>query len=914
MHSISPTSSRSQQSADGSWTGPILLGAIYLLAWLAWMLVPGWSEAGRQLVIGLALLPVRALTVLLAWEIAKHPTCDHRSRRAWRLLSLAFLALLLSDSLHLLFGDTLPLLAMLSSSLSLAFYLALLCGLLSFPTVLRSSDERERFWLDLGIVMISGGIAIWYFQILPAPIELTNGLLATTASLIKPTGDLAILFGTATVLLATPEQENRRAFALLILGLLAFFAADLTYGHISLYDRQRTSNAVDLLLIFSTFLLFLSCQQTRWTLSRGLTETRPSEAKAVSFRLLPYLSIAFVYALLVFSAYRDWVNPLGGLILGAVALTGMVVARQLNAVRANKRAEKGILERETRFKSLVQRSSDVITILNRDLSIQFSSPSVSHVFGYAPDQLAGKKLTDLVHRGDRTRASAFFTDLFKQANLAAKIEWRLLHADGTWRQVENICTNLILEPTISGLVLNSLDITSRKEAEDQLQHDAFHDSLTGLPNRALFKEYLKTAIGRSKRSKDHLFAVLFCDLDRFKNINDSLGHTIGDELLISIGQRLEQSIRQNIDIVARLGGDEFAVLLDGMADANLAIHIARRVQDGLRTAVDVGGHEIFSTTSIGIALSTTGYTNPEDILRDADTAMYRAKARGRACYEIFDKFMHARAVALLQLENDLRRAVERHEFEVYYQPIVSLEDDNQIKGFEALVRWHHPERGLVGPQDFISVAEDTGQIIYLGKWVLEKSCRQMKQWQERFPSYRHMTLSVNLSGKQFLQPNLVEQISEVLESTGFNPRNLQLEITESVVIENTEIVTEMLMRLHELGIQLTMDDFGTGYSSLSYLHNFPIDVLKIDRSFISRKEGNSKSQIVSTIITLARNMGLKVVAEGVETAEQLEHLKDLQCGYGQGFLFSHPNTAEVTEELISKAAGTSERDETKTAA
>ena len=904
----------SRKFAGRTWTGPILLVAIYLLAWVCWMLLPDWGEAGRQLVVGLALLPVRALTVLLAWGIAKHPTCDPRSRQAWRLLSLAFLALLLSDSLHLLVGDGTPLVTPLSTCLSVVFYLSLLCGLLSFPTVLRSSDERERFWLDLGIVMISGGIAIWYFQVRPAPIELTNGLLATTASLIKPTGDLAILFGTATVLLATPEERNRRPFGLLILGLLLFFAADLTYGHLSLYDQQSTGIAVDLLWIVSTCLLFLSCQQMRWSLSRSSDQRPQTEAPAGSFSLLPYFSIVFVYGLLIFSAYRDWINPLGGLIVGAVALTGMVIARQLSAVLANERAQKAIMERETRFKSLVQRSSDVITILNRDLSIHFSSPSVSHVFGYSPDQLAAKKLTDLIHPEDRTRVIAFFTDLLKQANLAVSIEWRFLHADSTWRHVENICTNLVSEPTIAGLVLNSIDITGRKEAEDKLEYDAFHDSLTGLPNRALFKEYLKTAIGRSKRSKDHLFAVLFCDLDRFKNINDSLGHTIGDELLVSIGRRLEQSIRENIDIVARLGGDEFAILLDGMADPGVAIHIAQRVQDGLRTAVDLSGHEIFSTTSIGIALSTTGYTNPEDILRDADTAMYRAKARGRACYEVFDRFMHARAVALLQLENDLRRAVERGEFEVYYQPIVSLGDESKITGFEALIRWHHPERGLMSPQDFISVAEDTGQINHLGKWVLEQACRQMKQWQDQYPHYRDLNLSVNLSGKQFLQPNLVDQIREVLESTGLNPRNLQLEITESVVIENTEIVTQMLMQLHELGIQLTMDDFGTGYSSLSYLHNFPIDVLKIDRSFIYRQERNSKNQIVSTIITLARNMGLKVVAEGVETEEQLEHLKDLECAFGQGFLFSYPITAQATEELIGQTAEAPVRDKTEQAA
>lgn len=888
------------------WAVPLLLATVYLLAYLSWAFLHWGGEAGRLLLNNLTLLPVRAVTVFLAWQISSHPSYDKKSRQAWKLLCLAFLALLLGDSLRLFsataFEASLP--TLLSSVLSVAFYLSLLCGLLTFPTLLGAKDERERFWLDLGIVMISGGIAIWYFVVRPAPIELTNGLLATTASLIKPTGDLAILFGTATVLLTTPEERNRRPFGLLILGLLVLFAADLIYGHVSLYDKQRASLWVDGLWTISTFLLFVSCQQTRWTLSHRPHQTSQIATAVRSFRLLPYFSVAFVYGLLVFSAYNDWIDPLGGLIVGAVALTGMVVARQISAIRASERTQQAIEHKETRFQTLVQRSSDVITILNRDLLIQFSSPSIGHVFGYTPDQLAGVKLTDLIHPEDQTRAIAFFTDLFKQPNSAVKIEWRLLHADNSWRNVENICTNLMAEPTVAGVVLNSLDTTMRKEAEDKLQHDAFHDSLTGLPNRSLFKEYLKTSIGRAKRSKGHLYAVLFCDLDRFKNINDSLGHTVGDELLVSIARRLELSIRQNVDIVARLGGDEFAVLLDDMADTNVAIHIARRIQEGLRTAVDVTGHEIFSTTSIGIALSTTGYNNPEDILRDADTAMYRAKARGRACYEVFDKFMHARAVALLQLENDLRRAVERKEFEVYYQPIVSIKDDSRISGFEALVRWHHPERGLISPQDFISVAEDTGQIIHLGKWVLQEACQQMKQWQDQYPIYRNLTLSVNLSGKQFLQPDLVEQIKEILDKTGLNPRSLQLEITESVVIENTEIVTGTLMRLHDLGIQLSMDDFGTGYSSLSYLHNFPIDVLKIDRSFISCKQGTAKNQIVSTIITLARNMGLNVVAEGVETQEQLEHLRHLDCAYGQGFLFSHPMTAKETAELIGQVTTT----------
>jgi diguanylate cyclase (GGDEF)-like protein/PAS domain S-box-containing protein len=665
-----------------TWTGLALPAVIYVVAYLSWTFFGWGGEASRQWVNSIALLPLRALTVFFAWQISSHASYDRRSGRAWKLLSLAFLALFVGDCLRLVSGGVMDasFVTLLSSVFSAAFYLFLLFGLLTFPTVLRSGHERERFWLDLGIVMISGGIAIWYFMVRPAPIEITNGLLAATASLIKPTGDLAILFGAASVLMATPEGKNRRPFGFLVIGLLLFFAADLLYGRVNLYDKSFTSTLVDTLWTMSTLFIFLSCHLAR-TLTHQSNRASQSSTTVRSFQLLPYFAIAFVYGLLLFSTYNNWSEPLGGLIVGAVALTGMAVARQISAIRSSDRAHRTLAQNETRFQSLARRSSDVITILKRDLSIQFSSPSLNHVFGYSTDQLAGAKLTDLIHPEDQTRAIAFFTDLLKQPNSTVHIEWRLLHADNSWRHVENICTNLMDEPTIQGIVLNSLDITKRKDAEDRLQHDAFHDSLTGLPNRSLFKEYLKTAISRSRRSKGHLFAVLFCDLDRFKNINDSLGHTIGDELLISISQRFGQSLRQNIDIVARLGGDEFAILLDGMADTNVAIHITRRIQESLRTAVEVGGHEIFATTSIGIALSTTGYTNPEDLLRDADTAMYRAKARGRACYEIFDKFMHARAVALLQLENDLRRAIERKEFDVYYQPIVSIKDNSKITGF-----------------------------------------------------------------------------------------------------------------------------------------------------------------------------------------------------------------------------------------
>jgi diguanylate cyclase (GGDEF)-like protein len=437
------------------------------------------------------------------------------------------------------------------------------------------------------------------------------------------------------------------------------------------------------------------------------------------------------------------------------------------------------------------------------------------------------------------------------------------------------------------------------ESKEHFRHAAFHDSLTGLPNRAFLTEKLKSAIERAEQQAGYKFAVLFLDLDRFKNINDSLGHTIGDQLLITIARRLENSVRE-MDTVARLGGDEFAILLEGIKTSSDPIYMAERVQKELTSPFLLSGHEVFTTTSIGIALSSTGYDHPEDILRDADTAMYRAKESGKACYEVFDKDMHARAVNLLRLETDLRRAIEREEFLVYYQPIVSLESGLLI-GFEALARWQHPERGFISPTEFISAAEDTRLIIPLGLWVLREACRQMAQWHWQSPANRSLILSVNLSGKQFTQPDLVERIKQILDETHLDPNCLKLEITESVVMENAEAAISMLVRMKALGVRLSIDDFGTGYSSLSYLHRFPVDTLKIDRSFVNQiSVSGENAEIVRTIKTLASNLGMDVVAEGVETLEQMRRLEELECEYGQGYLFSQPLERDAAEVLIER--------------
>jgi diguanylate cyclase (GGDEF)-like protein len=443
------------------------------------------------------------------------------------------------------------------------------------------------------------------------------------------------------------------------------------------------------------------------------------------------------------------------------------------------------------------------------------------------------------------------------------------------------------------------EIGARKAVEEQLLHDALHDTLTGLPNRALFMDRLEHVIALAKRRKDYLFAVLFLDINRFKVVNDSLGHVVGDQLLIMLGGRLVDCLRP-LDTVARLSGDEFAILLEDIGGLSNATFIAERIGKALVEPFSVAGHEVFATGSIGIALGSVGYESPDQILRDADTAMYQAKTSGCSHFVVFERGMHEHAVERLRLETDLRKAVERNEFVAFYQPIYSL-STNCLAGFEALARWQHPERGLIMPGEFVRMAEETGIIVAIDRLVLREACRQMVEWQRQCAAHPLEFMSVNLSNKQMVQPDLVDYVSLVLRETGVNPGIIKLEITENVIIDNPEETVTLLSRLKALGVRLYIDDFGTGYSSLSYLHRLPIDGLKIDRSFINRMGKNGENQqVVRTIMLLAQDMNIDVIAEGLETPVQLAQIKSLNCEYGQGYLFSKPVESSEARTLVER--------------
>ncbi len=564
-----------------------------------------------------------------------------------------------------------------------------------------------------------------------------------------------------------------------------------------------------------------------------------------------------------------------------------------------RRTDLALRDSEYKLRTLFTSMNEGLTQVDNDETLEFVNDRLCEITGYERDEMIGKKTLDLLFDDEGRRLVLQANEQRKQG-LSGQYEARIRKKSGEMLWVLISGAPIINEKgELTGTLGMFMDISERKRIEEQLLHDAFHDGLTGLANRALFMDHLHKTIERCKSRHSNHYAVLFLDFDRFKVINDSLGHAKGDELLKQIARRLESSARSG-DLVARIGGDEFVILLSEMLGANDAVNVARRIHDKLKNSFDLNGNEVFISASIGIVHGTRKHGTAEEMLRDADIAMYRAKMQGRARYQVFDQAMRAEATTRLQLETEMRFAIERHEFELHYQPMIDLKT-NELIGFEALVRWRHPTRGMIPPDNFIPAAEETGLILPLGRWVLGESCRQMRHWQNTYPQASRMVVSVNLSCKQFLQSDLAEQVAETLSASGLESPCLKLEITESHLLENSEKAIKIMNRLRALGVGISLDDFGTGYSNLSYLHRLPVNTLKIDRSFVSRMtESEENTEIVRTIVKLAQNLKMQVIAEGIETGEQLEQLNQLNCGYGQGYYFSKPLEAEKAAEFIDK--------------
>ena len=576
------------------------------------------------------------------------------------------------------------------------------------------------------------------------------------------------------------------------------------------------------------------------------------------------------------------------------------INRSRKALReSNETLEQKVIERtkelrdsEIKYRTIFENSGAATIIIERDMTISLANSVFVNISGFSRGEVEFKKsIFDFLD--DKSHRKILDDEGF--LSIDNNLECKLIDRERDQKDM------LITITPISGTdkcVASLTDISELKEAERQITHQAFHDTLTNLPNRTLFMEHLNMAIKRGKRRQDYHFAVLYLDIDRFKLVNDSHGHNVGDNLLTAFADRIQDSMRE-IDTLARLGGDEFVILLEDIEEGDYASMVAERLQQELKRPFEVNGEEVYAPSSFGVVDRTQDYDLPEDIIRDADSAMYHAKEKGRAQYKVFDKKLHEKALHLLQRETDLRKAINKKEFETHYQPIVSLKT-RSVVGFEALIRWNHPQLGLIYPGSFISIAEDTGLIIPITRLMLEEACQDLKIWQERTKHLQKLTLNVNISSRHFLQPSLLNDLKDILKRIDLAPDHLKLEITETALMEDVDDTVRLVQRMRDYGLQIVIDDFGTGYSSLSYLQRLPIDTLKVDRSFVSRirntPDGNRN--IVEAIISLAHRLDMIVVAEGVETLEQYTILLDMNCQLGQGYLFAKPLPRSEIDDLI----------------
>lgn len=927
----------------------------------------------------------------------------------------------------------------------LLFYPVFFAGIMRMPAARASRGELRRMRIGASVVMLSMSLLLWNFVLAPAAQAAgASSLLERMVAIAYPVFGMLMIWGLTMLLFRPLRSVSRIVYNLLIFSLVFEVVTDLAFCSLSLQDAYVSGTVLDLGWAASLCLASLAgLHQYYFSTAPAAAASKPGRY-AYYYRLyFPMFWVMAAIGLLIYAHYRPL--PMDyHLVAGSVVLIiGLLLVRQsamfwenqhMHAHLQHLEAEQARKERDAYFRALIENSSDPLTVVDATGLCTYASPAVEKILGYRVEELLGRDLSELAHPDDRERLLSALRELMAYEDESVILQIRIRRAGGGWVYLETEAKNRLHDHSVSGIVMNSRDITEqvlaysalkeseeryalaaqsandglwdwdlkknhlylserwleqlgydidahdapqtfdqvtaiihpddldevracfdrhlqgiteqvevehrmrhrdgswrwmlcrgiavrnsqgkatriagslsditlRKVTEERLRRNALYDALTGLPNRTLFVDRLAQDLERLRRRKDYGLALLFLDLDQFKVFNDSLGHPAGDEILKYTAGLLKRCVRA-MDTVARLSGDNFVILLEDVQEPGLVQEVAERIHEEVRQPLEMQGHKIFLSVSIGIVHSLQGYglgyQRAEEILRDAATAMYAAKERGRNCTVVFDPGMRSRAIERLELDSALRAALESRQFRLHYQPILSLEQDRLV-GFEALLRWELPQRGLVPPAEFVPMAEESGLILRIGRWVLSEACRQARRWQEQYPADPPLTMHVNLSGKQLVDPNLAEQVEAVLQESGLEPSRLVLEITESVLVENIEFALTTIERLRALGVGLHIDDFGTGYSSLSYIQRLPVDAIKIDRSFISGKdELMNRDELLKSILQLARSLGLSAIAEGVETEGQLSLLKELGCPYGQGYFIARPLPPEAAEALLTE--------------